>query len=263
MNYVQSFFDLKHHGQKSPRICDIDVWRFSFEKLKQLKVRTEFWGCPYYTALAKNLNLDYDKIIEVPLDFLNSVPPPFWSLVKLYVASKQTSPFYHIDNDVILFKRLPESPFLVQSEETYHAKQAAGQFYAFLVCSLMAGVDKKLVESWIKAVGTPRIYNFGVFGGTEWRAISQECEVLYNTVSQLKTELPSVPHMEGGFHTGALEQILLPKLIKLRLKKPVKFLLRTPDDASKVGYCHLLGDSKENPAILNVIRTRLKTKASQ
>lgn len=60
--------------------------------------------------------------VKTTLDNIPDTFKGFWALGKLYAYAVQDKPFIHIDNDVILWEKLPDwalnAPLLVQQEET-------------------------------------------------------------------------------------------------------------------------------------------------
>lgn len=96
-----------------------------------------------------------------------------WSLGKLYAyqaLAKKGEPFFHVDNDVFLVNKLPDSflkeDLFVQHEEFY-------AFHEYDVQGFFNAIPNKYILG--KLLPT-KAYNMGVFGGNDVKFINQFAE---------------------------------------------------------------------------------------
>lgn len=193
---------------------------------------------------------------EIPI-YLKDV----WSISKLYAyqqITKKEEPFFHIDYDVFLFKKLPDwfesGDVCVQHIENY--EQIEKYYYTdvfFKKCP-----NKYLVKEEIQ-----QAYNMGIFGGNNIITISnyvkESFKLLYDT-DNLKEYWLKDLNISHCSKAVILEQWYL--IYTLRYDKvKVTTLLDENNDineqANKLGYCHVWG-AKSDEVIKEKIKKKIK-----
>jgi len=76
--------------------------------------------------LVDGIGLEFDRV-STSLNALDAHDPGWWALGKLYTYRAQREPFVHLDNDVFLWRPLPErlasAPLLAQNPEPLRPRQ--------------------------------------------------------------------------------------------------------------------------------------------
>lgn len=217
--------------------------------------------------LIEKYGLEFNDV-NVDLEYeLKDVDKSNWSLGKIYACKIQDKPFVHIDNDVILFKKLPESflnadaGFQNLELHSYHT------FYGNMI-----NFDKNNYKT------PPKWYTFP----TNDEGESYNCGLLlFNKISILQEwwdeSIKYVNYLKevGGYGNNAwdlptilFEQHFISSICK-EYKIKTSFLTDYHDNpkidlnfideelAKKLGYTHLIAECKRKPDIEEKVRLRL------
>ena len=220
---------------------------------------------------------DLFKQVEVPvtnyndkLEEMKGISQYWWARGKMVAYTLQEKPFVHIDNDVLLWKPLPqrvlEAELCFQSFEPHN--QSGYGYYNLL---------KK--STWSKAIVRPDIilnnevtdysYNCGICGGHYlnifklWLSLS--AEYIFAPENQklfFETARQDLIH-QNLIH----EQYFISSLVKaLGLRDRVEVIAENVNDIPTVtgdGYTHLWGTSKKERRYMSRVAKRLERENSQ
>lgn len=236
---------------------------YSKKWFKEVHLVTDIKG----KELVEKYGLEFTDINIDLENELKDIDNSYWSLGKIYACKIQDKPFVHIDNDVILFKELPQS-FL--NAEVGFQNLELHSFHTFY--GNMINFDKKNYTT------PPKWYRFP----TNDEGVSYNCGLLlFNKISILQewwneaTKYVNYLTAVGGYGTSAwdlpcivFEQHFIASICK-EYGIPVSFLtdyhtvakidLNFIDEflAKKLGYTHLISECKRKPEVELKVRKRL------
>lgn len=227
----------------------------------EVQVISSSWG----VDLFKKLNLPISNYSN-KLDEIKDIPRFFWAYGKMIAYCEQTEPFIHLDNDVFLWKPLPErmleAHLCFQSQEPFDLP--GYKWYKLLKpCFNNAPVKpQKIVDNPVDDYA----YNCGICGGNdlsifpEWKKCSEEYifaeenqELFFKKYSKLLIH-------QNLFH----EQYFLSSLIKMHEwrdkvevyhEDAMEINRNLPLD--KPAYTHLWGTGKQNTGMMAKVRMTL------
>jgi hypothetical protein len=223
--------------------------------------------------LVDSLGLEFAEV-STELDRLRDADPGWWALGKLIAYSIQDRPFIHIDTDVFLWKPLPpeaaEAPVLAQCPEYFHRNADRGMCE---ISNAFAGCGTPLPVEWEWAVSREdtwvREENCGVVGG-------QRADFLRH-YAQTAADLILNPANAAAWRrveyksNMAVEQFFLAACVDFHRRHAASpfwgvrtgYVFPTWDDAvnpnyaTRVGFTHLLGDSKSSAAVARRLEMRI------
>ena len=225
--------------------------------------------------LVDKLGLEFDTVSS-ELDLLRDQDIGWWALGKMVAYSLQDRPFVHLDTDVFLWKKPPESmlsaPVFAQCPEYHDFHSDRGPR---MLEGIFARHDIPLpVEwEWLSSRDSTRFReeNCGMVGGTRHDFLRHWAL----TGIRLATDPANRPAWDelpdkGGFNF-LIEQYLLAACIDYHRIDPespykgvsVEYLFPgmaeafDPAHAARAGYTHLLGDSKANPVVASRLEERV------
>jgi len=211
--------------------------------------------------------------VSTELNKLAHHDPGFWTMGKLYTYRAQKEPFIHFDNDLFLFKPLPEelasAPVLAQNPEP-------DSFYQpeFLEASLSEAGSVWLPAEWVwyRVAGSRTGGDCaGIFGGNRVDFI--------NHFSEQAIKLVEHPDNQRGWESLEkfvpmiwVEQYLLPACVDYHRQQAsspfhdieIRYLFESmthafeSDRAEQLGFTHCLGDAKLNKELAARIEARVK-----
>jgi hypothetical protein len=221
--------------------------------------------------LVDGLELPFEHV-STALNYLDAglrYDPAWWALGKLYAYHLQEEPFVHLDNDVFLWKRLPDkleaARLFAQNPEDF---RFIPLFYQpeTLEAVFRAGGDGWLPDEWVwyRASGLPQRGDCcGVFGGNDLDFIRY-----YGKRALRLLEHPANQRLWASLedkmtHILLLEQYLLAACVEYhreRRESPhcgiaIEYLFqsvadtRDEDLAAELGYTHLIAEAKRNPGL--------------
>lgn len=211
--------------------------------LKKQFSRVEFITDDLGASLAEEYQWPYDRVSTYfnNKDLLEK-KNHIWSIGKLLSCLITKEPFLHIDNDVLLFKRLDVNvEALVQSVDysELYTNHLIQKFAAKL--NLNTSLDK---------------YNCGIMGGTKYEFWNSWAWWALGKAEALKFE----PRMGGTLMTMTVEQLSLGHYANSVNQKITTLLGGDLEKgAFEAGYVHFIGESKYNQGWLNVAEALFKT----
>lgn len=215
--------------------------------------------------------------VSTELSALKDHDPEWWALGKVYAYKFQTKPFVHIDNDVFLWKPLPQrmecAAVLAQNPEYFTDGMSSyrpGDFEAVINNTNGGWWPEEWI--WYRSAHLPlKGECCGIFGGTRLDFIRH-----YATLS---TKLVEHPYNHNRWHllknkighNILFEQFFLSACLeyhKGRMESPYKdidieYLFESweasysPGKAAEAGYTHLIGDAKKNTEVSDRLKKRI------
>ena len=214
--------------------------------------------------LVEQYGLTFDYISTELEDVLQNVGKREWALGKIWACKIQDKPFIHIDNDIILFKPLPKDflnkdAVFQNSEKTYTMQHYHG----------MMQYDKENYTDRPKWYDVQKslAYNCGLLGFNLFDFLDEWWESAVKHVDYLKQRngypLPGAvsPLIYEQQYVGCLCNEYNYEVGVLTdysdLPNPPEWI---PDDlARKLGYTHLLSQSKRKKETEEKVRKRLRS----
>ncbi len=226
--------------------------------------------------LVDELGLHFDSV-STELDRLDDADPGWWALGKLVAYSLQDQPFIHLDTDVFLWKALP--PWLVSAP-------------VFAQCPEQHSID----QSWRGPLHVEELFDrHGIPLPVEWQWASERnpsqfhevsCGILganctgfiryyAQTAVRLITDpahralWAELPHKDG--FNMLMEQFFLCACLdyhRIHPRSPwrgiqIRYVFPTLSEAfsaqaaARLGFTHLLGDTKAHPAVAVRLERRI------
>lgn len=207
-----------------------------------------------YDLLIKDLNLPYEEV-SLALNQLAEENSKLWVLGKLLTIQLQKSPFIHIDNDIYLWEKLPESnssDFLI-AQSSYKIP--------YMHTHSMNEILKKFhqIPSCITKPPTAKTKNtnIGVIGGNNTSFFQEYCQTAYQLLEKNKNCLD---HIDIGPFNQVLDEYLFTSMVRDK-KLDITYVIEDSpfDDLEDVNaavrfnltpvvnkYIHLLGNLKQN-----------------
>lgn len=226
--------------------------------------------------LVDDLGLEFTTV-STALSSLHDGDPDWWVLGKLWTYRAQSQPFVHIDNDVFLWKRLPEhverAPVFAQNPEWFppageswyrpHAFDRAVRSYAGWTPDEWR---------WYTARRGSEAICCGILGGM--------CVEFLSYYARLAIDMIEHPRNAAAWRAlGScigdnilLEQYLLAACLDYHRHRArsrfgaieVKYLFESTDDAfdeeqaCRAGYTHLIGGAKSNRLLAARLEARVR-----
>jgi hypothetical protein len=246
------------NSEKALMECFALSLHYSKKWFKEIHFITDIKG----KKLIEKYGLKFDYISTEFDDALHDVDEREWSLGKIWACKIQDKPFVHIDNDVILFKPLPKD-FLAKeavfqnSEKTYTMQHYNG----------MMQYDKEHYEDRPKWYNVQKslAYNCGLLGFNRFDFLDEWWESAIKHVDYLKQRngypFPGAvsPLIYEQQYVGCLCNEYNYEVGVLTdysdLPNPPEWI--PADLASKLGYTHLLSQSKRKKETEDKVRKRL------
>jgi hypothetical protein len=204
-----------------------------------------------YELLVKKYNLQFDMNV-IRLNKLNkTLSPDLWAMAKIYSCSLQNGPFVHIDNDFILWQKLPDTianaPLYFQSQDFPHR---AAQY------DKMIEIEGKNTPAVILKNHSTTSWNFGIMGFNDISLIKEWKQAADQYLSKIAGDVN--PLRQTAMVNMFMEQYFLACLIN-RNKLKVETLAADLDKISnpETAFTHLWGDCKKNPDYIERVKSRL------
>lgn len=226
--------------------------------------------------LIDRLGLHFDAV-STALDALDDSPADWWALGKIHAYSQQKEPFVHIDSDVFLWKRLPES---LESADVF--AQNPEPFTVGSSCYRPERIEAALLErngwlpeEWLwyrQSQHRQRGECCGIFGGSNTAFIRHYAEQAMQLAQAPQNTEGWTQLGDKSGHMIVLEQYLLAACVDFhRMRRTssvgteaIRYLFGSLDEAfdpraaTAAGYTHLLADAKKNPTIAANLEKRVE-----
>ena len=233
---------------------------------------------PGKRLLVDRLGLEF-QYVSTELDRLDDEDEGWWALGKLVAYSLQDRPFVHLDTDCFLWKALSPSvtsaPVFAQCPEIHSVQDEWDRPSRIEELFARHGRSLPVEWEWASSINTTsfREENCGVMGGNDipfLRHFSQTSIDLVTdpALAALWAELPE----KSGFNM-IVEQFFLAACVDYHRSHPtspfrgvgIRYLFDSwgaafdPGEASRIGFTHLLGDVKSDPAVIVRLERRVAT----
>ena len=265
-----------HHAWPSPR-HHLLAWILSTETARRhyapLALYTDDAGA---RLLVDELGLAFDEV-HTALNALGACDPEWWALGKLYAYRAQSEPFLHLDNDVFLWKPLPDhlagAPVVAQNPEFFVPGESYYQPEVFeaALCPHEGWLPQEW--RWFRASGLQqRGECCGVFGGTRTDFIQHYAAQAIRLIEEPANQAPLRSVGDKIGHNILFEQYLLGACVEYHRRRQdsayrdisIDYLFGSIDEAfddeasSRIGYTHLIADAKRNPDLADRLEARVR-----
>lgn len=226
--------------------------------------------------LLDGIGLEFDEVYT-ELNALHGHDPLWWALGKLYAYRAQTEPFIHLDNDVFLWQPLPErlesAALFAQNAEYFIPGQSYYQPEAFEWA--LDGIEGAWLPPewrWYRMRVLPqRAECCGVFGGKRVDFVKHYAAQAIKILEHPANQAAWVKLDEKIGHNILFEQYLLAACIEYHRRRAdspycdidIGYVFASldeafdPETASRVGYTHLIADSKRNRQLADRLEARI------
>jgi hypothetical protein len=246
-------------------------WVLSFETIRSFYPQTKLYSDSLgVDLLVERLGLGFQSV-SAQLDGLQGYDPSWWALGKLFAYASEEEPFIHFDNDVFLWRALPEAvtscalvaqnPEVLTEERKLYYRPEALEMAASKACNGWLPKEWR----WYRNDYTGDHYAVccGVFGGHDLDFIHRYAGLGFELLDS--GAIAALEKKEK--HMILIEQFLLAATIEyersvLGATREVGYVLASPDcpKRPRVGFTHLLGPSKRNPAVIAKLEEMVKSK---
>lgn len=275
--WTRPFTDHYHATWANP-IHHLFSWVISLKTVKKHYPRTALYtDDDGARLLVDKLGLEFDEV-STGLNALAAYDPAWWALGKVWTYRAQQEPFIHIDSDVFLWQPLPHdfisAPLFVQCPD-FFVPRASYYKPELLESTVSRGGEIWLPAEWVwfRTSGVrQRGESCGIFGGRRIDFIQHYTNQAFKLLEHPANQ-PGWSFMENKIdHNILLEQYLLAACVDYhrdRATSPfrdieIKYLFTSlddalaSDDATRLGYTHLVGTAKKNPQIITRMEQRMK-----
>jgi hypothetical protein len=218
--------------------------------------------------------------VSTELDRLRDADPNLWALGKLVAYSIQDEPFVHLDTDVFLWRALPtrltSAPVLAQHRERWFERDPGGGDPQLIEDAFAhAGLKLPVEWEWARSRWGKTVFeaNCGIAGGHDVDFIRH--------YARLALELATSPRHAGAWASLPAKQPLNPTIEQFTLSACLDFHRSHPDSpfkgvharylfpspqaafdpryAARLGFTHLLGDTKRHARVAQRLEERVRT----
>lgn len=227
--------------------------------------------------LVDGLGLQFARV-STDLNVLAQHDPDWWNLGKLYAYHLQKEPFVHIDNDVFIWKRLPQrlegAAVLAQNPEpiSAHTPYYQPERLELAIGSVRGGW---LPDEWVWYRHTVKYQHAeccGLFGGNHIDFLNNFADSSLKLVDYPGNQLALRSLSDKRMHSLLIEQYLFAAFVeyhKVSTVSPfrnvcIEYLFSSPAHpwesrrAAEAGYTHLVAGAKRNPLIADKLERRVK-----
>ncbi|WP_394840095.1 hypothetical protein LVJ94_24730 [Pendulispora rubella] len=226
--------------------------------------------------LVDDLGLQFGEY-SVALNGLSDMDPDWWTLSKLYTYTLQKEPFFHIDSDAYLWKRLPEhveqSPVLGQNPDPF----GFGAWASVLsdIRSAFARSKRAWLPdewTWYEAARGGLSVAAGLVGGQRFDFLAHYGQSVMTMLKHRGNTRPLAALREKARCMVAVEEWFLQACVEYhrgRADSPfrdirIEYLFPShaaawsEREALRMGFTHLIGQAKRNPRIAGYLENRVQ-----
>lgn len=226
--------------------------------------------------LVDKVGLEFTTV-STGLSALADADPDWWVLGKLLAYRAQTAPFVHLDSDVFLWKRLPPhvegATVFAQNPESFPLT-GYSWYRPGAYDTILRSYDGWTPEEWRWYTSRRRNQAVccGILGGTSAGFLAYYADLAIQMIEHPR----NAPAWRTiGSRIGdniLLEQYLLAACLEFHRHDAdspyaaldVRYLFESSEDAfdegeaARVGYTHLIGSAKSNPALMARLEERVR-----
>ncbi len=225
--------------------------------------------------LIGQLGLEFTHV-STELNALADADPAWWALGKLHTYRLQDAPFVHLDNDVFLWKPLPErvtrADVFAQNPEPFRPGASYYQPERIDTAVRRAGGWLPAAWVWYRTVRRQRGECCGIFGGRQIDFIRTFADQALRLVEHPANQRAWAVLADKISHMVLIEQYLLAASVEhQRALAPsadqaveIAYLFSSPaqafnpTEASQLGYTHLIADAKRNLIYVQRLEARVR-----
>jgi hypothetical protein len=280
---VWSFWSKPYYGSRGwgwdQPVHHLLAWGLSLEVARRHYPSTVLvTDGPGKALLVDELGLSFAEV-STDLDALADADPGIWALGKLVAYSRQEAPFVHIDADAFLWRPLPDrlesAPVFAQHMERWPV--GASWLHPELLENAFAdhGLSLPVEWVWARSHWGNLLYeeNCGVVGGNDTDFLRYYAGVALDLVLNPLNAPGWEAVTDSSALTMLIEQFLLTACAEYHRSNPrssfrginISHLFPSqeaafnPAYASRVGFTHLLGDSKRDPRVTLRLEQRVES----
>lgn len=259
-------------------------WVISLENAKRFYSRTELYTDDEgKELLIDKLGLEFSEVYT-SLNELKDHNADFWATGKLHTYRQQEEPFIHLDNDVFLWKQLPErlhnAEVIVQNPEYFEYGSPHTCYQPGKVNMSINAAKGWMPEEWkwyTKMQGGKAL-NCGIFGGNRLDFIKYYADTAIRFIEDSKNEKAwkyysrdlnqkincnnhlFEQYMLGAvieFHNNVPEKTKFPNVVV----EPLFYLEQDAynnDITKNLGYTHLIGEIKRHNVVMQRMESRIR-----
>jgi hypothetical protein len=226
--------------------------------------------------LVDRLGLEFTTV-STDLTSLEDADPDWWVLGKLWTYRSRTKPFVHVDNDVFLWKRLPprveRAAVCAQNPEWFPLTGDSWYRPADYdrVIRAVAGWTPEEWR-WCTLRGFNEAVCCGILGGTAVSFLSYYADLAIRMIEHPKNRAAWTALGSPIGDNILIEQYLLSACLNFHRQHEqstyanlhVGYVFGSTDEAfdetiaAGVGYTHLIGGAKRNPALMTRLEARVQ-----
>jgi hypothetical protein len=260
------WFSEKHH---------LLSWILSFERARKLYPETVLiTDDDGVRMLIDGLGLEF-ATVTTELNALRKQDPDWWVSGKLYAYRSQTQPFVHLDNDVFLWKALPErllsAPVLAQNPESFDFGNESAWYRPEVYKATVESTHGWLPEefNWYVSGRGNQPMCCGIFGGNQVDFINYYADKAIQLVEHPQNQQALPLLQRKALDSFMVEQYFLMACISYHQNQQrsvyhdiyIECLFNSFEeafrDAEKFGFTHLLGGAKRDPQLANKLERRV------
>jgi hypothetical protein len=184
-------------------------------------------------------NIKFSEVRLFP-DIINDFPKNIWSLGKILAMSLMDEPFYHIDQDILMYKNILKD-HLDKDFLTFHDEPWSKDYLN--LCDLQNNL--KIHPEQLNNDYEPISHNFAVIGGQKYKEISEASTSVIDCCLKNKKILNEFD-FKGDHNIAVMaEQVWISAILKNKNITP-SFILKENirEDAKKLGVAHFWTGSK-------------------
>jgi hypothetical protein len=260
-----------YHGAWKAEPFHLMSWILSLHS-----VRSHFTDTVLHTdtdgarLLIDGLQLEFGEV-RTDLDRLAHADVQWWALGKLHTYRAQEQPFLHVDSDVYLWRALDTqvlgADVITQNPEPHEPGLTC--YFPERVEAVLAGGDTWVPPEWLWFRQQPVQHGecCGIFGGNDLAFIHHYSESALRLIEHPGNQVRWDGLKSRHLHNVLPEQYLLAACIEHRRRErqlsvgyvfPSLQAAFAPDAGRRVGFTHLIGDSKRDPVTLQRLATRVQ-----
>jgi hypothetical protein len=226
--------------------------------------------------LVERLGLHFGSV-STALSGLDGADARWWVLGKLHTYRQQREPFVHFDNDVFLWKPLPqrllEAPVIGQNPEHF-AFDDEGWYRPVHLQRAIASVHGWAPEEWLSFLGSRGAWSVccGILGGTATGFISHYADQAIQMVCHPSNQAAWTNMGDVVNDNILVEQYFLAACLDFHVGRStsrfwnseIRYLFPSTAHAFNeaharlAGYTHLIGGAKRNRLVLRRLEERVR-----
>lgn len=250
-------------------------WILSFERARQHYPETVLiTDDDGVRMLFDGLGLEFETVSN-ELNALKNLDSEWWVSGKLYAYRAQTQPFIHLDNDVFLWKALPErvvsAPVFAQNPEYFTFADENAWYRPEVYKGIIESTNGWLPQefNWYVSERRNQCMCCGIFGGNHVDFIRYYADSAIQMVEHSQNQQAMSLLQRKSLDSFMVEQYFLPACVFYHKNREASAYQNVDieclfssfeaafNQAKQVGFTHLLGGAKQNPRLADKLERRV------